>query len=146
MWKAVTAYLAAVALVFAPLVVTAQIVGGQQPTVLQPLPPPAAFATGVAPAGGAMTVAALSGCSAGGTPSLSGTQEAFRLTAGTTTSATCTITWPFPRTNVPVCVIMSETAATNAGLAVGTNSTTTLTWSWTTTVVSSVWDVVCKGV
>ena len=91
-----------------------------------------------------VTVTALTGCVTGGSPTVAGNEQALMVTAGTTTSTTCTITWPKVRNNAPVCAITGHTAA--AGLPSTTvESTTALTWTWPTTTVSTIWDVICFG-
>ena len=95
-----------------------------------------------------VTVAALSGCSTGGSPSVLGNQKLFLVTAGTTTSTTCTITWPVPRnTSPPICAVTAANAAAQSGgvVAITTNSTTAFTWTWSTTQSSTAWDVICMG-
>jgi hypothetical protein len=90
-----------------------------------------------------VTVTALSGCSTGGTPSVTGDQKFLIVTAGTSASATCTITWPVTRTVAPICVITAGTAAAVAPFITVVN-TTTLTWTYTS-VASSVWYIHCQG-
>ena len=91
-----------------------------------------------------VTVSALTGCSTGGTPALTGNEQALQITGGTTTSVTCTVTWPKVRNNAPVCSITGHLAS--AGLpSITVESTTALTWTWPTTSVSTVWDVICFG-
>lgn len=90
-----------------------------------------------------VTVSALSGCSTGGTPAVAGNQHRLLVTAGTTASTTCTITWPLTRQAAPNCSLTPHTAAAVGGFITVENATT-LTWTFTS-VASSVWDVVCFG-
>jgi hypothetical protein len=91
--------------------------------------------------GQAVATSQLSGCSAGGSPSLTGNTAAMLVTAGSTASTTCTITWSPARPAAPTCAITSHTAAAGAPF-ITVESTTTLTWTFTS-VGSSVWDVIC---
>jgi hypothetical protein len=91
----------------------------------------------------AVTVTALTGCVTGGSPAVVGNQSAMLVTAGTTASATCTITWPTTRLSAPNCAISAHTAAAGAAFTTVEN-TTTLTWTFTSTA-STVWDVLCVG-
>ncbi len=91
-----------------------------------------------------VTVAALTGCSTGGSPTVVGNQKGALVTAGTGTSTTCTLTWPVSKSVAPNCAVTGHTAA--AGLpSITVESTTVLTWTWPTTTASTVWDVVCVG-
>lgn len=91
----------------------------------------------------AVTAAALTGCSSGGTPIVAGNQLHMLVTAGTSASSTCTITWPTVRQYAPNCVVTPHTAAAVNGF-ITVENTTTLTWGFTS-IGSSVWDVVCLG-
>jgi hypothetical protein len=93
--------------------------------------------------GGLVGVSALTGCATGGTPAVFGNQNALLVTAGTTASTTCTITWPSTRAQTPNCSVTPHTAAAVGGF-ITVENTTTLTWTYTS-VASSVWDVICIG-
>ena len=90
-----------------------------------------------------LATANLSGCSTGGTPSLVGSTTASLVTAGTTASTTCTITWPATRSVAPNCAITGHTSAAGAPF-ITVESTTVLTWTFTS-AASTVWDVLCFG-
>ena len=93
-----------------------------------------------------VAVAALTGCSTGGSPAVVGDQKALLVTAGTSASTTCTITWPVTRSAAPNCSIIGANAASNlAGLTITTMSTSALTWTWTTSTASTAWSVICMG-
>jgi len=61
-------------------------------------------------------------CSSCGTCSVSGTDNAFRVTAGATT--TCTATFNTAKTNIPSCVCMQEGTATFPTCAVSASAVT----------------------
>lgn len=92
-----------------------------------------------------LSVSNLTGCATGGSPSLVGDLYHAKLTAGTTTSTTCTITWPITRSEAPVCVLQLDTSGPVVPIIITVENTTTLTWTWGTTTPSTVWDIICMG-
>ena len=90
-----------------------------------------------------VTSAALTGC-VGGSPTITGGQNAMKVQAGSNSVTTCTITWPIPRSVAPNCVLQSNTAGPTLPV-ITVENTTTLTWTWTTATVSTNWDVICLG-
>jgi len=93
--------------------------------------------------GQTLATANLTGC-VGGSPTLVGSLWGAKVTAGTNTSTTCTITWPVARSVAPNCVLQLDSAGPTLPV-ITVETTTTLTWTWTTTTASTVWDVICVG-
>lgn len=133
-------------LVLAALGLPLGYVVAQQPNYGQTLGPGSAFNATIENylyGGPQLALTNLTGCVTGGSPTLVGNNMGALVTAGTTASTTCTITWPVVRSVAPQCVIQGRTAA--AGVPVVTvMSTSALTWTFTSTA-STVWDIVCSG-
>jgi len=89
------------------------------------------------------TTPALGSCG-GGTPSISGSDDAGRIVAGTGTLTTCAIVFAVPFANTPSCVAADETNATPLAIGIGAISTTGVTFR-ATSLTSVTLGYLCKG-
>jgi hypothetical protein len=76
-----------------------------------------------------------------------GNDNAFQVTKGTTSAATCTVNFNSTWTNKPTCIVQDGALASgNTTILTVTTSTTQLTFTWTTSSATQlVFNVLCEG-